>query len=639
MRRFTRTKYHWAIKQVKKEKDNILLNNTAQQLACKSFQEFWITIKKLNGNNNIIANVVDNINNEKDIAVLFRSKYKELYNSVSDKKYNQTVNDVEKLVDNKCNKGLCNIANNHNVTNIIVRNAIMSLKRGKDDEIFEMYSDHFLNAPESVNKILSQILTIMLKHGTTSQLINKSIIKPIPKDKKKSMADSSNYRAISKNSIISKIIDYVIIQLIDDKMTTSDYQYGYKENFSTSLCSFLVTETIQYYRSQGSNVYMVLLDCTKAFDKVQHTKLFKTLIEKDICPSLIRLIMNSYIMSSAVVKWNRSTSMPFQINNGVKQGGVISAHLFAMYIDPLLNKIKNSQQGCYIGHLAANAFAYADDIVLLSPSCKALKNLILICENFASEYKLNFNPQKCKMLIYSRKKDNTNDINIKIGGHKIEVVQSEKHLGHTIQTGHNIVNIDNIIRDIKIRTNVIINKFRYIAWQAKVKLFLSQCSSLYGSQFWNLDDPKIVDLCTTWRVCNRRLLDLDQQARSNLLHQIMDTFPIKDIIMSRILNFFTRGLNHESSTISDFLKNTITSHSSYMLTNINTILNKYNLNCHDLFNLNKRQIKKVIQTYNGEHDWRSSLVKDLLCMRDKQCDSVLDHTEVKQRLKEISTQR
>ena len=91
--------------------------------------------------------------------------------------------------------------------------------------------------------------------------------------------------------------------------------------------------------------------------------------------------------------------------------------------------------------------------MLLLPSCKALKDLILICENFASEYKLNFNPQKVKMLIYSRKKDNTNDINIKIGGHKIEVVQSEKHIGHTIQTGNNIVNIDNIIRDIKIHTN------------------------------------------------------------------------------------------------------------------------------------------------------------------------------------------
>ena len=101
-------------------------------------------------------NVVDNINNEKDIVVLFRSKYKELYNSVSDKKYNQTVNDVEKLVDNKCNKSLCNIANNHNVTSTIVKNAIMSLKKGKDDEIFEMYSDDFLNALESVKKNIKQ---------------------------------------------------------------------------------------------------------------------------------------------------------------------------------------------------------------------------------------------------------------------------------------------------------------------------------------------------------------------------------------------------------------------------------------------------------------------------------------------------
>ena len=119
-------------------------------------------------------------------------------------------------------------------------------------------------------------------------------------------------------------------------MTTSAYQFGYKGSFSTSLCSFLVSETIQYYRSKGSNVYMTLLDCTKAFDKIQHTKLFRTLIDKNICPSIIRLIMNSYIMSTAVVKWNNSAATPFNICNGVKQGGVISAPLFALYIDPLL---------------------------------------------------------------------------------------------------------------------------------------------------------------------------------------------------------------------------------------------------------------------------------------------------------------
>ena len=578
LRKFTRAKYHWAIKQVKREKNNIILNNTAKQLASKSFCEFWITVKKLNGNKRTIANIVDDKNSDNEIAVLFNDKYNELYNSVSDDNFNATVKDVEKLVYDKCNKNLCNIPNNHNVTDNVIKNAIMRLKKGKDDEVYEMYSEHFINAPESMHAVFGKIISCMLRHGTTSQIINKSIIKPIPKDKQKSLSDSSNYRAISKNSIISKIIDYVIMQLIDDKMKTSTYQFGYKESFSTSLCSFLVSETIQYYRSKGSNVYMTLLDCTKAFDKIQHTKLFKTLMNKNICPSIIRLIMNSYIMSTAVVKWNNSTATPFKINNGVKQGGVMSAPLFALYIDPLLKKLNSSKQGCYIGHLAANAFGYADDIVLLTPSCEALKNLIKICENFAEEYKLNFNPKKCKILVYSTIKLDTGNIDIKIAGHKIEIVKSEKHLGHTFQTAHNIINLENVIKDIRIRTNVIVNKFRPVSWQAKVTLFQSQCSSLYGCHLWRLDDPSVDNLCTTWKVCSRKILGLSTQTRSYMLNQIMGTLPIKDVIMSRILNFFVSGLNHDNTIISDFFKNKLVSNSSYMLTNINAILTKFNFN-------------------------------------------------------------
>ena len=558
---------------------------------------------------------------------------------MSDKNFNETVNDVGKLVYDKCNKNLCNIANNHTVTCNVVKNAIMKLKKGKDDEVYEMYSDHFINAPESIHTVFSQIITCMLKHGTTSQIINKSVIKPIPKDKRKSLSDSSNYRAISKNSIISKIIDYVIIQLIDDKMTTSAYQFGYKGSFSTSLCSFLVSETIQYYRSNGSNVYMTLLDCTKAFDKIQHTKLFRTLMNKKICPSIIRLIMNSYLMSTAVVKWNNSAATPFKISNGVKQGGVISAPLFALYIDPLLKKLNSSKQGCHIGHLAANAFGYADDIVLLTPSCEALKNLIKICENFAVEYKLNFNPKKCKILVYSTLKLDTGNMNIKIGGHKIEIVKSEKHLGHTFQTAHNIVNLENVIKDMRIRTNVIVNKFRPVSWQGKVTLFQSQCSSLYGCQLWRLDDPKVNTLCTTWKVCSRKILGLSAQTRSYMLHQIMDTMPILDVIMSRILNFFVNGLNHDNNIISDFFKNTLISNSSYMLTNLNTIIKRYNINYFDLFNLKKTQVKNIIKNYNEELDWRSKFVKELLCMREQQLYSNLNQNEINDILYYVSTYR
>ena len=171
--------------------------------------------------------------------------------------------------------------------------------------------------------ILRKLLNSMLKHGIASETINKSVIKPIPKDMQKSLSVSSNYRAISKNTIISKIIDYVIILQIQDKLCTSSYQFAYKKGFSTSMCSFLVAETIQYYKSHGSDVYMLSLDASKAFDRVKYTKLFKLLIDKLVCPLIIRLLMNIYLSSSATVKWKNCESEKFGISNGVRVARVL----------------------------------------------------------------------------------------------------------------------------------------------------------------------------------------------------------------------------------------------------------------------------------------------------------------------------
>ena len=143
--------------------------------------------------------------------------------------------------------------------------------------------------------------------------------------------------------------------------------------------------------------------------------------------------MNSYLISKSIVKWNNTLSTAFNINNGVKQGAVISAPLFVLYIDDLLIKLNNSKQGCHIGNMSANAFGYADDIVILSPTCKALKSLILICELYAKEYKIKFNPDKCTLLIYADSDFYDNNVNIIIAGCKIKNVKMEKHLGHTFQ--------------------------------------------------------------------------------------------------------------------------------------------------------------------------------------------------------------
>ena len=56
--------------------------------------------------------------------------------------------------------------------------------------------------------------------------------------------------------------------------------------------------------------------------------------------------------------------------NGVKQGSIISPILFTIYLDILLERLKNNGVGCYIGDKFVGALAYADDLVLMSPSVR-----------------------------------------------------------------------------------------------------------------------------------------------------------------------------------------------------------------------------------------------------------------------------
>ncbi len=105
---------------------------------------------------------------------------------------------------------------------------------------------------------------------------------------------------------------------------------------------------------------------------------------------------------------------------------------------------------------------------------------------------------------------------IKIYGRAIQNVKSEKHLGHLIYCG-SIVNLEPVIRDMKVRTNVITNQFYSTSWQSKVLLFNSQCMSMYGCQLWNLDDPRVEELSVAWRVCCRRLLALQSSPSHAIL--------------------------------------------------------------------------------------------------------------------------
>ena len=81
------------------------------------------------------------------------------------------------------------------------------------------------------------------------------------------------------------------------------------------MCTFMALETIEHYKSNGSNVHVLLLDASKAFDRVDYIKLFYKLLNRGMCPLTVRLLLNMYTKQKLQVKWNDFISPNFDIKN------------------------------------------------------------------------------------------------------------------------------------------------------------------------------------------------------------------------------------------------------------------------------------------------------------------------------------
>ena len=103
------------------------------------------------------------------------------------------------------------------------------------------------------------------------------------------------------------------------------------------------------------------------------------------------------------VKWGKVNSAYFNVSNGVRQGGILSPKLFAIYVDDLSRELTLCNSGCYIDHQCMNHVMYADDICLMAPSAIGLQKMLDVCFDFSLRNDIMFNPVKSVCVTFKPK--------------------------------------------------------------------------------------------------------------------------------------------------------------------------------------------------------------------------------------------
>jgi hypothetical protein len=136
---------------------------------------------------------------------------------------------------------------------------------------------------------------------------------------------------------------------------------------------------IEKAREFQKNVYFCFIDYTKAFDCVDHNKLWKILQEMGIPDHLTCLLKNLDAGQEATVRTGHATTDCFQIGKGVHQGCLLSACLFNLYAEYKIQiaGLDEAQAGIKIAGRNINNFRYADDTTLMEESEEELKSLLV----------------------------------------------------------------------------------------------------------------------------------------------------------------------------------------------------------------------------------------------------------------------
>ena len=343
--------------------------------------------------------------------------------------------------------------------------------------------------PEVILKLFNSILN----HNDIIPDWLISIITPIYK--KGSKADPSNYRGISLLSCFGKlflsILNNRLMEFTIKNNILSKNQLGFLPGNRTSDAHIIIHNLVRKYcHKNGSRIYSCFIDFSKAFDTIPRDILLNKLLDYNIKGKFFNVIKNIYTNDKASVKIESQITESFSINQGVRQGCVLSPLLFNIFLSDLPQKLELIQGKVQLDSTKIGSLIWADDIILLSTSEDSLTAMLKTVETYCKDNKMNINTDKTKCMIFNKTGRLIRNHKFYLNGVELEKVRSYKYLGFLFTPSGEIRSGLQDLRDRAFKAFMLLkNKMgsqfnRYIP--ITLDLFDSMIKPilLYSSDFW-----------------------------------------------------------------------------------------------------------------------------------------------------------
>lgn len=291
------------------------------------------------------------------------------------------------------------------ITEEEINKAISRLKANKMPGADGYASEWYKTFRETLVPLLKKCFNYVLRGGETPLSWRQAIISVIPKTGK-DRTECSSYRPISVlnmdyrlyASILAKRMENIVPDLIDPDQT------GFVKNRQTQDNVRRALHHIDQMRKSKMKSIVISLDAEKAFDSVRWEYLYLVLRRFGFNDQVIECFRSLYCSPTARIKINGSLSKTVLLGRGCRQGCPLSPTLFALFIEPLAQAIREDKDitGILIKNTQYKICLYADDILItLTNPQVSLPKLLSLLKEFGSYSGYKLNLQKTQTLTFN----------------------------------------------------------------------------------------------------------------------------------------------------------------------------------------------------------------------------------------------